>query len=61
MAIDKAVDSTELESDLETVAGAIRAASGTNATLSFPAGMVSALDGLLVVGANVPIYNGEVC
>lgn len=43
MAIDKAVDSTQLDSDLASVANAIRAKSGTSASLAFPAEFVSAI------------------
>lgn len=43
MAIDKAVDSTQLDADLTTVADAIRAKGGTSAELSFPGGMAQAI------------------
>ena len=41
MALDKLVDSTQLDSDLEDVADAIRAKSGGSSQLAFPAGFVS--------------------
>lgn len=46
MAIDKAIDSTEFDSKLTTVADAIRTAGGTTATMSFPTGMVDAISSL---------------
>lgn len=46
MAVDKAIDSTEFDSKLTTVADAIRTASGTTATMSFPTGMVDAISSL---------------
>lgn len=41
MALDKLVDSTQLDSDLTSVANAIRAKGGTSASLAFPADFVS--------------------
>lgn len=41
MALDKLVDSTQLDSDLTSVADAIRAKSGGSSQLAFPAGFVS--------------------
>ena len=46
MAIDKAVDSAALESDLTSVANAIRAKTGGSDSLAFPAGMVEAIAGI---------------
>ena len=43
MAVDKLVDSTQLDSDLTSVANAIRTRGGTSADLAFPAGFVSAV------------------
>lgn len=43
MSIDKAVDSTQLDSDLTSVANAIRTKGGTSAQLAFPNGFVSAI------------------
>lgn len=47
MAVDKAVDSGLLDAGLTAVADAIRAKSGDDAVMSFPAGFVSAIGGLL--------------
>lgn len=41
MALDKLVDSTQLDSDLGDIADAIRAKSGGSGQLAFPAGFVS--------------------
>lgn len=41
MAVDKLVDSTQLDADLLSVANAIRAKSGGSGSLAFPAGFVS--------------------
>lgn len=41
MAVDKLVDSTQLDSDLTSVANAIRAKSGGSSQLAFPAGFVN--------------------
>ena len=41
MALDKMVDSTQLDSDLTSVANAIRAKSGGSGQLAFPSGFVS--------------------
>lgn len=41
MAIDKAIDSAQLDADLTSVADAIRTKGGTSAALTFPAGFVS--------------------
>lgn len=43
MAIDKLVDSTQLNADLTSVANAIRTKGGTSASLAFPADFVSAI------------------
>lgn len=43
MALDKLVDSTQLDADLTTVANAIRTKGGTSAQLSFPSGMAAAI------------------
>ena len=43
MAVDKLVDSTQLDSDLTSVANAIRTAGGTSAQLAFPSGFVTAI------------------
>lgn len=41
MALDKLVDSTQLDSDLTSVADAIRSKSGGSSQLVFPSGFVS--------------------
>lgn len=46
MAVDKLVDSTQLDADLTTVANAIRTKGGTSADLAFPAGFVSAVQAI---------------
>lgn len=43
MAADKLVDSTQLNTDLTSVANAIRTKGGTSASLAFPSGFVSAI------------------
>ena len=52
MAVDKAIDSTEFDSKLTTVADAIRTAGGTTATMSFTTGMVDAISSLSSGGGN---------
>ena len=46
MAVDKLVDSTQLDADLTSVANAIRTKGGTSATLAFPLGFVSAINAI---------------
>ena len=46
MAIDKAVDSTQLNADLTSVANAIRTKGKTSAQLAFPEGFVSAVNAI---------------
>lgn len=46
MAVDKLVDSTQLDSDLTSVANAIRTKGGTSAQMAFPAGFVSAVQAI---------------
>lgn len=46
MSIDKAVDSTQLNADLTSVANAIRTKGGTSAQLAFPSGFVSAINNI---------------
>lgn len=46
MAVDKLVDSTQLDADLTSVAAAIRAKSGTSAELSFPTDFVTAISAI---------------
>lgn len=46
MAVDKLVDSTQLDADLTSVANAIRTKGGTSAQMAFPAGFVSAIQNI---------------
>ena len=46
MAVDKLVDSTQLDTDLTAVANAIRTKGGTSAQLAFPTGFVSAVEAI---------------
>lgn len=46
MSADKLVDSTQLDSDLTSVANAIRAKSGGSSQLAFPAGFVSEIQAI---------------
>lgn len=46
MAVDKLVDSTQLDSDLTSVANAIRTKGGTSGSLAFPSGFVSAINAI---------------
>ncbi len=55
MAVDKLVDSTQLDADLTSVANAIRTKGGTSADLAFPAGFVSAVNAI-PTGGTTPNY-----
>lgn len=46
MALDKLVDSSQLDADLTSVANAIRSKGGTSGQLAFPAGFVSAVEAI---------------
>ncbi len=46
MSLDKLVDSSQLDTDLTSVANAIRTKGGTSAQLAFPAGFVSAIQAI---------------
>lgn len=46
MAVDKLVDSTQLDADLTSVANAIRTKGGTSSSLAFPADFVSAINAI---------------
>lgn len=50
MAVDRAIDSTESDSKLTTVADAIRTAGGTTEPMSFPSGMVEAITAIQAGG-----------
>ncbi len=52
MAVDKLVDSTQLDADLTSVANAIRTKGGTSAQLAFPADFVQAI-------ADIPAGGGD--
>lgn len=52
MAVDKLVDSTQLDSNLASVANAIRTKGGTSADLAFPAGFVSAIEDIPTGGSD---------
>lgn len=52
MALDKLVDSTQLDTDLTSVANAIRTKGGTSASLAFPAGFVSAVEAIPTGGVD---------
>ena len=54
MAVDKLVDSTQLNADLTSVANAIRVKGGTSASLAFPAGFVDAI-GDIETGGGVTV------
>lgn len=51
MAVDKSVDSSKLDSNLKSVADAIRTKGRTSANLAFPSGFVSAINNISA-GAN---------
>ena len=46
MSVDKLVDSTQLDSDLTSVADSIRAKAGKSGKLDFPSGFKSAIDSI---------------
>lgn len=46
MAYDKVVDSSELDTQLTSIADAIRNKTGSTDPLSFPAGMTAAIEGI---------------
>ncbi len=59
MTYDKAVDSTQLDADLTTVADAIRAKGGTTDNLLFPSGFASAIAAISTGGsdlASIEVY-----
>ena len=51
MAVDKLVDSAQLDADLSSVADAIRAKSGSNGSLSFPSGFADAIEAIETDGS----------
>lgn len=58
MAVDKLVDSGQLNSDLEDIADAIRAKGGTSAQLAFPNGFVSAIENIPSGGGGLVYETG---
>lgn len=56
MSLDKLVDSTQLDSDLTSVANAIRAKSGGSGQLAFPSGFVSEIGNIPSGGSSVPDF-----
>ena len=59
MALDKLVDSAQLDNDLGTVADGIRYATGDSGMLSFPSGMASAARSLKPTGTKQINANGD--
>lgn len=55
MAVDKLVDSTQLDADLASVANAIRTKGGTSASLAFPNGFVDAIDAIETGGGGLSL------
>lgn len=55
MAIDKLVDSTQLDANLTSVANAIRTKGGTSAELAFPQGFVDAVDAIPTGGGDIEL------
>lgn len=51
MSVDKLVDSSQLDSDLTTIANAIRTKGGTSDALGFPSGFVSAIENIPTGGS----------
>jgi hypothetical protein len=56
MAVDKLVDSTQLDADLTSVANAIRTKGGTSASLAFPAGFVQAIGDIQTGGGDMEAF-----
>lgn len=59
MAVDKLVDSTQLNSDLTSIANAIRTKGGTSSQLAFPSGFVSAVQNIPTGGNTLTIAYSE--
>lgn len=53
MAVDKLVDSTQLNADLTSVANAIRTKGGTSASLAFPSDFITAINAISGGGGDV--------
>lgn len=60
MAVDKLVDSTQLDADLTSVANAIRTKGGTSAQMAFPNGFVSAVNAIPTGGGGANYQFGYV-
>lgn len=60
MALDKLVDSTQLDNNLTSVANAIRAKSGGTGQLAFPAGFVSEIGNISGGGGITPTGTKEI-
>ena len=60
MAVDRAIDSTEFDSKLTTVADAIRTAGGTTEPMSFPSGMVEAITAIQAGGGGIKLNGYQV-
>lgn len=58
MALDKLVDSTQLNTDLTSIANAIRTKGGTSAQLAFPAEFISAIEAISGGGGGLECETG---
>ena len=56
MALDKLVDSSQLDTDLTSVANAIRTKGGTSGLLAFPKGFVDAVQAIETGGGSDPVF-----
>ena len=59
MSVDKLVDSAQLNSDLTSIANAIRTKGGTSASLAFPADFISAINAISGGGGATPTRYAE--
>lgn len=57
MAVDKLVDSTRLDTDLTSIADAIRANNGTSASLAFPQDFIYSINNMRPRGEDVVFYD----
>lgn len=60
MALDKLVDSSQLNADLTSIANAIRTKGGTSASLAFPAEFISAIEAISGGGGSIKCERGSV-
>lgn len=60
MALDKLVDSSQLDTNLTSVANAIRAKSGGSGTLAFPAGFVCEIGNIPTGGGGADLSDLEI-